>query len=226
MSSLRNTFATWRFTAILGAVAILGTAGIYTWATGTVADPKSTASVPTERTVTRGEIASALKSNQPKDSALGSVLSDMSLFAWNNDLDWLSRRSVPLQASTEKPKLFWEDERPDLPVPAPSMSQPDTTTRQAAVQPPAVEYQAPAEQPRRVARETRPETVHAAKPTPQAAQPHRLAARPSYMEKIIEQGDAGEVTFRYRRQICAPPHMVDVCYMPQGNRRSIVVERW
>jgi len=60
----------------------------------------------------------------------------------------------------------------------------------------------------------------------QPPKPHRVAARPSYVEKVVEQGDAGEVKFHYRRQVCGPRHMVDVCYMPPENRRSIVVERW
>ena len=76
-------------------------------------------------------------------------------------------------------------------------------------------------------REARAESVHVATSKPQAAKPpHRIAARPSYTEKVVEQGDAGEVTYHYRRQVCAPPHMVDVCYMPAENRRNIVVERW
>jgi hypothetical protein len=46
------------------------------------------------------------------------------------------------------------------------------------------------------------------------------------MEKLVEQGDAGDVTFRYRRRNCTPSNMVDVCYMPLENRRGIVVEHW
>jgi hypothetical protein len=70
-------------------------------------------------------------------------------------------------------------------------------------------------------RDSRPEAA----PAP-APKPHRLAAHPTYVEKIVEQGDAGEVKFRYRRHVCAPPHMVDVCYMPPENRRAIVVKQW
>jgi hypothetical protein len=50
-------------------------------------------------------------------------------------------------------------------------------------------------------------------------------ARSYYLEKFVEQGDAGEVKFRYRRRSCEPPNMPDVCFMPQANRRDIVVER-
>jgi hypothetical protein len=77
----------------------------------------------------------------------------------------------------------------------------------------------------RVQRHPNPEpTVAAAKTQP--PKPHRVVERPSYLEKVVEQGDAGEVRFHYRRQVCGPRHMVDVCYMPAENRRSIVVERW
>jgi hypothetical protein len=51
-------------------------------------------------------------------------------------------------------------------------------------------------------------------------------ARGTYTEKVVEQGDAGDVKYRYVRHACTPPHMVDVCYMPAENRRSIVVQRY
>jgi hypothetical protein len=82
--------------------------------------------------------------------------------------------------------------------------------------PPAFVAPLSAENPKRQARE--------AKSEPAAATP-KLPARSYYMEKIVEQGDAGEVKFRYRRQSCEPPNMPDVCFMPQANRRGIVVER-
>jgi hypothetical protein len=53
-----------------------------------------------------------------------------------------------------------------------------------------------------------------------------MAVRPTYVEKLVEQGDAGEIRFRYVRRNCTPPNMVDVCFMAAANRRSIVVQRW
>jgi hypothetical protein len=58
-----------------------------------------------------------------------------------------------------------------------------------------------------------------------AAKPHKTAGSGYYTEKLIEQGDAGGIKFRYLRRKCAPPNMVDVCFMPAENRRSIVVQR-
>jgi hypothetical protein len=58
--------------------------------------------------------------------------------------------------------------------------------------------------------------------------PHRVAssAPRSYTEKVVEQGDSGDVSFRYRRRACTPGHMVDVCYMPAADRQRIVIERY
>jgi hypothetical protein len=47
-----------------------------------------------------------------------------------------------------------------------------------------------------------------------------------YTERIVEQGDAGAVTYKEVRRRCEPGNMVDVCYMPAKNRRDIVVERY
>jgi hypothetical protein len=48
----------------------------------------------------------------------------------------------------------------------------------------------------------------------------------TYTEQIVEQGDAGDVKYRYVRHACTPPHMVDVCYMPAESRRNVVVQRY
>ena len=55
---------------------------------------------------------------------------------------------------------------------------------------------------------------------------HKDFARGTYTEQIVEQGDAGDVKYRYVRHACTPPHMVDVCYMPAESRRSVVVQRY
>jgi hypothetical protein len=229
-----SSFGSWRFTAILGTVAILGTAGVLSWAMVTDSDPKSE---PSERAAAP---ALPLSSEQSAGfaAALAAAPSEPRLSGWNDDLDWLSKKAMSTQTfvtpktlgDTAKP--FWQAKAPDLPLPAPprSRSEPEDQQAQIAVPQPPVEHQAEhqgaAEPHRRAQHDAKPEPVVAAAAKAQPAKPHRVAARPSYVEKVIEQGDAGEVKFHYRRQVCGPRHMVDVCYMPPENRRSIVVERW
>lgn len=176
-------------------------------------------------------------------AALAAAPSEPGLSGWNGDLDWLSKKSMStqtfvapqtlggaqaLQALGDTAKPFWQAKAPELPLPAPS--KPEDRQAQAAVPQPLVEHQAEhqgaAEPRRRAQHDPKPEPVAAAAAKTQPPKPHRVAARPSYVEKVVEQGDAGEVKFHYRRQVCGPRHMVDVCYMPPENRRSIVVERW
>jgi hypothetical protein len=59
-----------------------------------------------------------------------------------------------------------------------------------------------------------------------ASKPPKLALRRFYLEKSVEQGDSGEIKFRYQHRACAPPNIVDVCFMPAKDRARIVVERW
>ena len=179
-----------------------------------------------------------LSAEQTRDvaAALAAGPSEPGLSEWNSELDWLSKKAMAApQGFRETAKPFWQAQAPDLPVPAILSS----SVSRAEADSPAPALSAPPSQPsaaradrqaapeRRVPREARAESVHVATSKPQAAKPpHRIAVRPSYTEKVVEQGDAGEVTYHYRRQVCAPPHMVDVCYMPAENRRNIVVERW
>jgi hypothetical protein len=109
------------------------------------------------------------------------------------------------------------DRQPDLARAAPpiSWSDPDGPGTTSTVPQPAAERRTP-----RLA-DQKPERSHAAMP-----RSHKPAARPTYIEKLVEQGDAGEVRFRYVRRNCTPPNMVDVCFMPAANRRSIIVQRW
>ena len=62
----------------------------------------------------------------------------------------------------------------------------------------------------------------------QAARPKTLLHKeaPGYLERVIDQGDAGDLKVRYVHRRCGPSHMIDVCYMPAANRQSIVVQRW
>jgi hypothetical protein len=216
---------------MLGAVAILGTAGILAWGMSTVADLKSGAPVRS------AELAVPSKNELPRDFAarFANQRPESSPSGWNSDLDWLSKGSIVPQTLVPDSKLFWADQGPDLPLPAPPISPSELETRHADVaQVPVPEGSVPqvlvpqvpaprmpAEHQKRFSRDPKPDPARAAAPKPQ-----KLAARPYYLEKLVEQGDAGEVKFRYRRQVCAPPHMVDVCFMPPENRRAIVVKRW
>ncbi len=62
----------------------------------------------------------------------------------------------------------------------------------------------------------------------QAARPKTPLRKeaPGYLERVIDQGDAGDLKVRYVHRRCGPSHMIDVCYMPAANRQSIVVQRW
>jgi len=73
--------------------------------------------------------------------------------------------------------------------------------------------------------------VLSAKPVPKLAQaarpkvPSQKSAR-GYIERVVDQGDAGDLKVRYVHRKCGPAKMIDVCYMPAANRKSIVVQRW
>jgi hypothetical protein len=71
----------------------------------------------------------------------------------------------------------------------------------------------PAENPKRQVREQRP-------PAPPAARSPKSPAPSYYTEKFVEQGE-----YRYRRRLCEPPNMPDVCFMPQADRQPIVVAK-
>jgi hypothetical protein len=228
------SFNTWRFTAILGTVAMLGTTGILSLATVTIMDLRYN---PPEQSE---ELETPLTNKQVVAAPTGAE-PGASIFDWNNDLDWLSQRQATTQAFAADSKIFRADQRPDLPVPVPPISRSEPQSQQvqstvpqvaapqgaapqvtaAVAAPQALVPQLLAEPRRHIVRAPQPEPTRAV-----TARPHKLAARPSYVEKIVEQGDAGEVKFRYLHHVCAPPHMVDVCFMPPENRRGIVVQRW
>jgi hypothetical protein len=45
-------------------------------------------------------------------------------------------------------------------------------------------------------------------------------AQSYYMEKYLDQGE-----YRYRRRLCEPPNMPDVCFMPQADRQPILAAK-
>jgi hypothetical protein len=230
---------------MLGAAALLGVAGVLAWPIIRGGDSNSDPA----------EAGFSLSREQTRDvaAALTAAPSEPGLSEWNSDLDWLSKKSMSSQTFVPNTKPFWHEQTPDLPLPVPQTARSEPETPRAAPvapQPPVAREAAP-EPARRAVHEAkheavptepvkpqaarpeatkpeaaRPEPAHAAAARQPTPKPHRIAARPSYMEKVVEQGDAGDVKFRYRRQACTPRHMVDVCYMPAENRRNIVVERW
>ena len=219
----------WRLTAILGTVAILGS--VWVFAAVTMADLKiERAAISSNPSLaSKGDNLAAAFASQKLAAAFASQNPDPQSYGWEFDFDWL-KKATPA-ALVEDGKPGWSDDqpgglqpavptaRPDKPVwqpdrPAP---QPDWTGRETT---PALAGPS-AQHPDRVRRDRKPDPPRAAAP-----KPHRLAMRPTYLERSVEEGDAGEVTFHFRRRACTPPHMVDVCYMPAENRRSIVVERF
>jgi hypothetical protein len=77
----------------------------------------------------------------------------------------------------------------------------------------------PAETPKRPTREAARHASAAAAPAVRAA-PKPAAAPSYYTEKYLD--DQGE--YRYRRRVCEPPNMPDVCFMPQADRQPILAK--
>jgi hypothetical protein len=214
MRKLTDSAATRRrLTAILGTVAILGSVGVF--AAATMADLKferpavsSDPSLPPKG----DNLAAAFASQKPDPQSYG----------WEFDFDWLKKGTPAALDEDRKPGR--PDDQPGGLLAAAPIAQPDRPVFQpdwtGRVTTPA--FAGPsAQHPERVRRDRKPDPTRAAAP-----KPHRLAMRPTYLERSVEQGDAGDVSFHYRRRTCTPPHMVDVCFMPAENRRSIVVERF
>jgi hypothetical protein len=207
---------------MLGTVALLGTAGVLTWGMVTVADLRSSGSARSiDSAVSADQLAVPPRIEQSEDFAAAfGALPEASVSDWKDDLDLLSKQPIAPPAYVDDLKAGLPDRAPDLPHPAPPISLSDLESQQAK-SPVVPVPQLPVQRQMHHMRDPKPEVAQAAAP-----KPHRLAARSSYVEKIVEQGDAGDVKFRYRRHVCAPPHMVDVCYMPPENRRAIVVKQW
>lgn len=110
----------------------------------------------------------------------------------------------------------------DMPLPAlPALAPSDPAPGQARMPdplmflPPLPAPSPPPESPKRQTREARPGPPIARAPKP-SAQPQQSY----YTEKFVEQGE-----YRYRRRLCEPPNMPDVCFMPQADRQPIVVAK-
>jgi hypothetical protein len=214
-----------RFTVMLAAIAIFGTAGSFWWAIETRTGLKSGA---TNRLTNQASASKpASRALRPKDERSNKFVSFVGIqrpqpspAGWSENRDLL-----PEQSAT--PRVFVNYVNPglqiggaDMPLPIPP-ARSDSESWQAKTPEPSVFVPPlPAENPRRQTRDPKPESAAGA--TSNSTKP---PAQTYYVEKIVEQGDAGEVKFRYRRQPCEPPNMPDVCFMPQSSRRNIVVER-
>jgi TPR repeat protein len=65
------------------------------------------------------------------------------------------------------------------------------------------------------------EQLAATAPAPLTAdRPPKPPAPSYYTEKYVEDGE-----YHYRRRVCEPPNMPDVCFMPQAERQPIVVTK-
>jgi hypothetical protein len=215
-----------RFTALLATIAILGTAGSLSWiivshvhlksgATGRSVDraplSSSTGRASRLKNERSNKFASFRRSERPQPAASG----------WSDDRGQWRERSVASRVFVDYANPGLQDGGADMPLPLPPVTRSDPETWQTKSSEPAV-FAPPqrAETQKRLMRDPRPEPAAVATPNSP-----KLAARSYYIEKLVEQGDAGELKFRYRRQSCEPPNMPDVCFMPQDSRRNIVVER-
>jgi len=222
-----SMFGASRFTAMLATMAILGTAGSLSWAIANRADMKSDAA---GRAADRASSSkSASRAWRVKDERANKFASMMKSertrsipfvpAALSDSRDQMRERSIAPQLFADNVSPSLQGRGADMPVPIPPVVQAEPESRQAKS--PVEQVSGPpssAESQKRVARD--PEPAAAARQNAP-----KVATRSSYVEKFVEQGDAGEVKFRYRRQSCEPPNMPDVCFMPQENRRNIVVER-
>lgn len=211
-----------RFAAMLVTIAVCGTAGSLAWIIVTRTDLKSgTARSADHASLTRSTShTSHLKNERSNKVASFRNNERPRASGWSDELgQWRERSSAPrILVDYTNPGL--RSGGADMPLPAPPMTRSDTETWAKRPEPAVFTPASAVENPQRL-RDPKPE------PATSAATPNspKGAARSYYLEKFVEQGDAGEVKFRYRRRPCEPPNMPDVCFMPQASRRNIVVER-
>jgi len=220
-----SLFGASRFTAILAAIAISGTAGTFWWALQMRADLKSgTSSRSPDRALPSKSAGRAVRAKDERSNRYELVgrseRPQPGPPGLSEDRVQLPERTAPPLVSVNYANPGSQNRGADMPLPIPP-ARPDREPSQTNVpNPPVLALPLPAENPKRQTHE--PASEPAAVVNPRSS---KLPARSYYMEKIVEQDDAGEVKYRYRRQSCEPPNMPDVCFMPQANRRDIVVER-
>jgi len=210
-----TSLASWHLTAGLGTIAILACVGIIWWAMATVAGPNVYSPSPSAEGVRQSESVPAAARKSDRSNASEPTESRFS--GWKDLFDRNAMISILPEDFTDNQAAAQRDRQPGPPRAAPPVtwSDPDEPWTKSILPPAAAEGRRP-----RLA-DQKPDRSHAAMP-----KSHKPAARPTYVEKLVQQGDAGEVRFRYVRRNCTPPNMVDVCFMAAANRRSIVVQRW
>jgi hypothetical protein len=158
-------------------------------------------------------------------SAIPSGGTDAQIWNADENPDWLRTVSLLPSAPGGEPTRSWPGEPAERASAAIAPSVPAAET-QADLAAPVPEELADLAAPATAT--VQPKALHTAAPVHNLApRPHKVAAAArTYLEKVPEQGDAGDVSFRYRRRACTPGNMIDVCYMPEANRARIVVERW
>jgi hypothetical protein len=216
-----NVFGASRFTAVLAAVALSGTVGTFWWAIQARSDLKAAEGNRSEHRALSSKLLG--RSLRPQDQQSNkfelmgrSERPQTGPPGWSEDQAQSPERGLAPKVLVYYANPGLQDGRADMPLPTPpARSDPASSPAKTPERPPLA---APplAENSQRQARGPGPRAT---------AQPPKPAARSYYVEKVVERGDGGQVKFRYRRQSCEPPNMPDVCFMPQANRRGIVVER-
>jgi hypothetical protein len=240
-----------RFTAFLAAVAVSGMAGTFWWALETRSDMKAAAAgnraasrvLPTKFTgrTSRSKDERPNKLEPTKFELMGRSerpqpslqLNPQPVSSGRTETpDQATDRSIPAAMLANYPSAGPApvsisqsptslSGRADMPLPAlPAVvARPDPAPLQAKAPDPLTllrSLPAPppaAESPKRQAREPKPGQ-------PPTARPTKPPAHSFYTEKFVEQGE-----YRYRRRVCEPPNMPDVCFMPQSDRQPIVLAK-
>jgi hypothetical protein len=221
----RASFSSWHVTAGLGAVTALAAVGIVWWAMATVSAwhlPTTAAKHVLPLEIDRGSAVASTSdpttvvAKTDRAGATRAEPPDLRFSGWEADLDRTGMMFVlPENLSGDQTKA-----RPNL-APQEANAAPPVADAAPEVDVPALPAARTFARHRRLASSEHDQPRAAA-----GSRLHKGFARGTYTEKVVEQGDAGEVKYRYVRRTCTPPHMVDVCYMPAENRRSVVVQRY
>jgi hypothetical protein len=223
---------------MLATIAILGTGGSLSWILVTRTDLKSgTTGRPIDHVSSPKPANHVARMKNEKSNKFASFRRNerpqLAAPSWDDDRGQLRERSIASRVFVDYTSASAHDRAADMPLPLPPKVRSDAAAWQAKAPEPAVFALQSMESQKRPTQESRPEPAAVVAPAatvaPAAAaavpSSPKFAARSYYVEKFVEQGDAGEVKFRYRRLPCEPPNMPDVCFMPQESRRNIVVER-
>jgi hypothetical protein len=231
-----RAFSAWHLTAGLGAVATVAAVGIVWWAMATVSgwhlpspsaehalasEPATAAAATPDATTVPMTVVAKSDRAAPRTEPM-----ELKFSGWEAELDRTAKTFVPVEdfaVDQAKARGFGPSEARAVPNEsnAAVAVDPVPVTDPAAL--PAHRTFAPH---RRLASAERDEARATSQPRATSPKLHKAFARGTFTEKVVEQGDAGEVKYRYVHRTCTPPHMVDVCYMPAETRRSIVVQRY